>query len=169
MHCLLSKAKYACFHGSNTASDFIEAPSQLLEFWCWQPQVLQAISCHMSYLSPEDKETWLLTKGKGQDQQPPAKIPLEVVQRLCHAKRLNQALLTLRQVGLSVFDMAIHTPQTRKDALNLKINELYNSTRQEIGLLDGPETLGKDLNWGQGYVNTQHFIWGQDANYYSYL
>lgn len=110
-----------------------------------------------------------MKKVENKDQNSPSQIPLKVVQKLCNAKRLNQALLTLRQVGLSIFDMAIHTPKTRDDALNLNIGEIYNSTRREYGLLNGPEALGEELNWGQGYVNTQHFMWGQDSAYYSYL
>ncbi|KAH8592044.1 peptidase M3A/M3B [Bisporella sp. PMI_857] len=169
MHCLLSKTKYACFHGTNTASDFIEAPSQLLEFWCWQPRILQEISYHVSYLSPSHLGNWQLRHPSPGARQPPKQIPLETVQHLCSAKEVNQALLTLHQVGPSVFDMTIHSPPTREEALKLQISSIYNGTRRDFGLLEGPEVLGKGLTWGHGYTKTQHFMWGQDANYYSYL
>ena len=169
MHCLLSKTKYACFHGTNTSSDFIEAPSQLLEFWCWQPHILQTISCHVSFLPSSHTEKWRSTQQTIGDQQPPRKIRLETVQQLCSAKAVNQALFTLRQVALSIFDMTIHSPTTRDDALELEISAVYNSTRKDFGLIDGPEVLGEQLTWGHGYCKTQHFMWGQDANYYSYL
>ena len=169
MHCLLSRTRYASFHGTSTASDFIEAPSQVLEFWCWQPRILQAISHHASFLSPSHLANWKVRYPNSAKQQPPQQIPLETVQQLCSAKEVNQALLTLRQIGLSIFDMTIHSPATHEEALKLDISSIYNGCIRDYGLLDGPEALGEDLNWGHGYAISQHFIWGQDANYYSYL
>ena len=169
MHCLLSKTRYACFHGTNTASDFIESPSQVLEFWCWQPRILQAISYHKDFLSPSCLENWQSRHRSPGSRQLPQQIRLETLQQICSAKDINRALLTLRQVGLSIFDMTIHSPPTREEALKLEISRIYNGSIRDFGLLDGPEVLGEELSWGHGYTKSQHFMWGQDANYYSYL
>ncbi|KAL2255724.1 hypothetical protein VTK26DRAFT_2808 [Humicola hyalothermophila] len=51
---LASKTTYARFHGpAGTVIDFGEAPSQVLENWCFIPEQLKALSRHYSYLSPE--------------------------------------------------------------------------------------------------------------------
>ena len=91
------------------------------------------------------------------------------MQKLCSAKDVNRALFTLRQVGLSIFDMTIHSLFTREEALKLEISNIYNGSIRDFGLIDGPEVLGEGLTWGHGYTKSQHFMWGQDANYYSYL
>jgi metallopeptidase MepB len=58
IHDLVSKTTYAYFHGTNVVQDFCEAPSQMLENWCWTPEPLKALSQHYSTISPEYLETW---------------------------------------------------------------------------------------------------------------
>ena len=38
------------------ARDFVEAPSQMLENWCWEPKVLEMMSNHYEKKVPLDKE-----------------------------------------------------------------------------------------------------------------
>jgi len=40
MHQTLTRARRARFSGTQTERDFVEAPSQMLEHWCWEPGVL---------------------------------------------------------------------------------------------------------------------------------
>ena len=51
-HGLLSRTKFARFHGTNVARDFVEAPSQMLENWCWEPSVLSVMSSHYEKKEP---------------------------------------------------------------------------------------------------------------------
>lgn len=46
LHNALTKAKYSAFSGTSVSWDFVEAPSQMLERWAWDPQVLKKISKH---------------------------------------------------------------------------------------------------------------------------
>merc|ERR1711939_383107 len=46
IHDLVSRTTYSRFHGTNTVRDFVEAPSQMLENWCWTPSQLKALSRH---------------------------------------------------------------------------------------------------------------------------
>jgi thimet oligopeptidase len=43
---LCSTAKYNRFSGTNVERDFVEAPSQMLENWCYESEVLKEISGH---------------------------------------------------------------------------------------------------------------------------
>ena len=51
-HGLLSRTKFARFHGTAVARDFVEAPSQMLENWCWEPRVLEKMSSHFERKEP---------------------------------------------------------------------------------------------------------------------
>lgn len=74
-HGLLSKTQFARFHGTacvacpngslplftdscawlfffSVARDFVEAPSQMLENWCWEPKVLERMSSHFETKKP---------------------------------------------------------------------------------------------------------------------
>ncbi|KAI7427794.1 hypothetical protein KC336_g5775 [Hortaea werneckii] len=43
IHDLVAKTEFARFHGASTAEDFNEAPSQMLEHWCWHPEILKSL------------------------------------------------------------------------------------------------------------------------------
>ncbi|KAG8887004.1 hypothetical protein FRB98_000687 [Tulasnella sp. 332] len=51
-HGLLSRTEFSRFHGTSVARDFVEAPSQMLENWCWEPQVLKKMSSHFETKEP---------------------------------------------------------------------------------------------------------------------
>lgn len=51
-HGLLSNTRFARFHGTAVARDFVEAPSQMLENWCWEPRVLEKMSSHYEKKEP---------------------------------------------------------------------------------------------------------------------
>jgi metallopeptidase MepB len=165
----LGRSKYATFHGHRTVADFVEAPSQLLEYWCWVPECLQLLSCHYSYVSPD------ADKDDGRDEcdtsanhstRPPKEIPRSLLKRLVEAKSINQGILTMRQVAFSCFDLAIHCQASHGAVKSMDIGAIYNSLLQKATLLWGPDN---DYQWGHGYATTPHYIWGQEANYYSYL
>ncbi|RHZ51502.1 hypothetical protein CDV55_103765 [Aspergillus turcosus] len=165
-HDLLGKSKYATFHGHRTVADFVEAPSQLLEYWCWVPECLQRLSCHYSYVSPDDDEDDECDPFMNHSPRPPKEIPGSFVERLVEARSVNQGILTMRQIAFSSFDLEIHCPASHGAIKSMEISEIYNSLLQRTTLLQGPEN---DYQWGHGYATTPHYIWGQEANYYSYL
>ncbi|KAE8373711.1 hypothetical protein BDV26DRAFT_296701 [Aspergillus bertholletiae] len=166
IHDLVGKSKYAMFHGHRTVADFTEAPSQLLEYWCWVPDCLQKLTCHYSYVSPEYYKHWLRGQEERDVTQPPMEIPSALARNLEATKQLNQGILTLRQVAFSKFDMKIHNPASHHNVETMDIPEIYNSLLENTTGLRGP---GNGYDWGNGYVTTSHYIWGQEASYYSYL
>ncbi|MCJ1251731.1 hypothetical protein MMC30_008968 [Trapelia coarctata] len=167
IHDLVSVTTYSRFHGTNTVQDFVEAPSQMLENWCWTPSQLKFLSQHYSTLSPEYLATWKEhTPGQSQ---PPEKIPDELVENLIKTKHVNDALFTLRQLHFGIFDMTVHEPKSHEELEKTDCTELFNTLRTEISALDGPEVLGMGTKWGHGQATFGHLIGGYDAGYYGYL
>jgi metallopeptidase MepB len=80
IHDLVSKTLYSLFHGTMTAIDFGETPSQMLENWCWKPSTLKSLSHHDSFLSPSYFSSWS-EQANGQPQ-PPKQIPKDMIPSL---------------------------------------------------------------------------------------
>lgn len=152
-------------NGWRGARDFGEAPSQLLEHWCWEPRCLQGMSCHYSYLADESRQHWL-RKQQEQCELPPKQIPRQMIADLVAARYLNECILTSRQVGLSIFDMQVHNPSSHEELEALDIGAAFQSTLEEYTQYAGPDD-GSIM--GNGHSTTTHFMWGQEANYYSYV
>lgn len=87
LHQCLTRAQSARFAGANTEWDFVEAPSQIMEHWTWEPAVLQRFARH--HVSDES-------------------IPAELVTQLVAARDVNIASATLRQAYFGVVDLSLH-------------------------------------------------------------
>jgi metallopeptidase MepB len=164
IHDLVSKTIYSRFHGTNTVRDFVEAPSQMLENWCWTPAQLRSLSNHYSYLSPEYEAAY--KESSGDSKKPSQQIPHEMIASLINTKHVNDALFNLRQLHFGTFDMTVHEPASHEDIKNLDITTTYNRLRHEISQLEGPEVLEEkkgDWHWGNGQATFGHLIGGYDA------
>ncbi|XXG98290.1 trans-aconitate methyltransferase 1 [Hypoxylon texense] len=148
IHDLSGRCTYSRFHGTSTVRDFVEAPSQMLENWCWTPSQLKALSNH--YETGE-------------------KIPDELIEKQISTKHVNDALFNLRQLHFGIFDMAVHSPTSHEELEKLDFSALYNDLRVQIAGLKGPEVLGEPSTWGNGQATFGHLIGGYDAGYYGYL
>ncbi|MCB0309528.1 MAG: Zn-dependent oligopeptidase, partial [Bdellovibrionales bacterium] len=98
MHQVLTESKYGWFSGTNTERDFVEAPSQMLENWIWNPQMLKKISSHFETRKP---------------------LPDEVIMKLIEARNLNVALKNCRQLMFGLFDLTIHTTVKKVNTTSL--------------------------------------------------
>ena len=98
LHNALTKAKYSTFSGTSVSWDFVEAPSQMLERWAWDPQVLKKISKH--YKTGEA-------------------LPDEVINRMIAAKNFGAGGMYLRQDFFAQYDMTLHTADTTPDSTKL--------------------------------------------------
>lgn len=168
IHDLVGITTYSRFHGTNTVRDFVEAPSQMLENWCWTPSQLKSLSHHYSTVSNDYYEAWRAQAGADASK-PEAQLPDELIENLIKSKHLNDNLFNLRQLHFGIFDMTIHEPKSREALEEMKISETYNNLRKEISKLDGPETLGAGDAWGHGQATFGHLMGGYDAGYYGYL
>jgi thimet oligopeptidase len=95
MHMTLSTAPYATLHGSNTRRDFVEAPSQMLENWVWQPGILQRLSSHVETGEP---------------------LPPETIKLMTGLKRASTGVFWTRQAFLATWDLTLHGPTAEVDA-----------------------------------------------------
>ncbi|GAB9463450.1 Peptidase m3 family, neutarl zinc metallopeptidase, zn-binding site [Globisporangium polare] len=109
MHCLCSEAEIPRFAGTRVERDFVEAPSQMLENWCWQKEPLQRLSSH--YLSK-------------------AKLSDDLIERLISTKNANAGLMNKRQLLFATFDQQIHSKAKSDTAQVLK------QLQSEIMLID---------------------------------
>ncbi|KAJ0382923.1 hypothetical protein COL922a_011539 [Colletotrichum nupharicola] len=169
IHDLVSRTKFARFHGPmGTVVDFGEAPSQVLENWCWTPEQILSLSHHYSYLSEDYLNTWMPKMGKNEDVvQPPKALPRAMVESLLKAKHANKALDTLHQLFIGTFDMAVHQLNDRSE--DQSFTALWNRLRREIVPTDDLSALGAGDEWGHGYTNIGHFMNEYEAGFYSYL
>jgi metallopeptidase MepB len=163
IHDLVSRTTYSRFHGTNTVRDFVEAPSQMLENWCWTPSQLRSLSHHYSYLSSDYEAAYKVESGESK--KPSEQIPYELISNLISTKHVNDALFNLRQLHFGMFDMKVHEPTSHHEIEKLDITSTYNQLRNEISQLDGPEVLDKknDWTWGNGQATFGHLIGGYDA------
>jgi len=148
IHDLAGRTTYARFHGTNTVRDFVEAPSQMLENWCWTPGPLKELSSH--YKTGES-------------------IPDDLIEKLVSTKHVNDALFNLRQLHFGIFDMTVHSPESHDTIKTLDMSSTYNKLRAEIAGLAGPEDQGESSSWGNGQATFGHLMGGYDAGYYGYL
>ena len=94
LHNALTKSKYSAFAGANTSWDFVEAPSQLLERWVWNPTVLKQISKHYKTGEP---------------------LPDDLIERMIKAKNFGAGGAYLRQNFFAQYDMTLHTANKTPD------------------------------------------------------
>mmetsp|Transcript_941 Transcript_941/g.1220 ORF Transcript_941/g.1220 Transcript_941/m.1220 type:complete len:603 (+) Transcript_941:377-2185(+) len=124
MHVLCSKANISRFSGTRVERDFVEAPSQMLENWCWQVESLQRMSGHY------------LDKSKP--------IPVDLASRLAKTKDANTGILNKRQLVFGKFDQAIHTIKPNEKADTAAIVEELQTT-----IMGVPAT--KDTNFAASF------------------
>ena len=93
--------------------DAVELPSQFMENFCWEWDVLKHMTAHVETGEP---------------------LPRALFDKMLAAKNFQSGMQTLRQVEFSLFDMLLHTshhPST--DVMNL-----LNEVRQEVAVIKAP-------------------------------
>lgn len=141
IHDLVGKNCLTRFNGPGAVPwDFVEAPSQMLEFWTWNERELYELSSH--YETGE-------------------KIPKDLLKSLVSTKHVDGALFALRQLHFGLFDMHIHTS---KDIAKLDLLKLWNELRENVSLVENGDTFTK------GYDSFGHIMSDSySAGYYGYM
>ena len=142
VHNILSQTKYSRFHGTHVERDFVETPSQMLEYWTWSKDEIRNLSSHFK------------TKEQLSD---------DLIDQLIKTKNVNNGLFNLRQLHFGLFDMKLHTIEKEEELEQLDLTKLWNEMRQTITLIDGDNIPTK------GYASFGHIAGGYESGYYGYL
>ena len=139
LHGLLSKCTYGSVAGTSVARDFVELPSQIMENWAFQPEVLATYAFHY-----ETGEV----------------IPAELVEKINAASTFNQGFMTTELVAASILDLKWHMLSSVEGIDPIAFEA---EACKAMGLID--EIIPR---YRTTYFN-HIFNSGYSAGYYSYL
>ena len=140
LHHMLTQIDVAAVSGINgVAWDAVELPSQFLENWCWEPDVVPLISGHYKTGEP---------------------LPKDLLDKLLAAKNFQSGMQMVRQLEFSLFDFRLHAEY---DPNNPKApQQLLDEVRDQVAVIK-PPAFNKFQN------SFSHiFAGGYAAGYYSY-
>ncbi len=106
LHQTLTQADYLEFSGSSTERDFVEAPSQMLEHWVWDREVLRRFTRHHETGDP---------------------LPEKLLDAMIAAKNVSSGIQYLRQLFFARLDFAFHSPGFNGDT-TAALKKLYHVT-----------------------------------------
>lgn len=139
LHHMLSKINYAAVSGINgVAWDAVELPSQFMENWCWQEEVLKLISCH--YKTGEY-------------------LPEDLINKIRASRNFQAGMHIVRQLELGKYDFVLHSEfkNNKED-----IQNILNIIRQELRVI--PVLPNNRFQNSFSHI----FAGGYAAGYYSY-
>lgn len=140
LHGLLSDCTYQSLAGTNVSRDFVELPSQIMENWAGEPEVLRRYARHHETDQP---------------------MPDALIEKTRKARHFNQGFATTEYLAASFLDMNWHT-LTEADA-ELDVLAFEDKCLGKIGLI--PEIKSR---YRSPYFN-HIFAGGYSSGYYSYI
>jgi len=139
LHHMLTKVDELSASGiANVPWDAVELPSQFMENFCYQPEIIEKISGHVDTGKP---------------------LPKELLEKLIAAKNFQSAMMMVRQIEFALFDMRIHC---EGELSAQEIQRILNETRKEVAVT-APPGFNRFQN-GFSHI----FAGGYSAGYYSY-
>jgi thimet oligopeptidase len=88
LHDVLARAEHVRYAGAETELDFAEAPSQMLEHWCWEPAVLKSFARHHQTGEP---------------------MPDHLLAGLLAARTAASGVRAMQQLARATLDLAYHS------------------------------------------------------------
>ncbi len=139
LHGLLTDCTYETLAGANTAIDFVELPSQIMENWASDPQMLRMYARHFETGEP---------------------MPDELIEKIRKSRHFNQGFAATEYLAASFLDLDWHTltDATQRDVLEFETNAL-----NKLGLI--PEIISRYRSSYFSHI----FAGGYSAGYYSYI
>ncbi|QKF93687.1 peptidase M3A/M3B [Fadolivirus algeromassiliense] len=159
IHNIFGRTKYALFSGVNVENDFIETPAQLLDFMCWEKNVIQTISMHHN-----NKNI----------------LPDEIINKIVKIKNLDIGLYYKKHITIALFDQLLYSSDNfinscenflksgNKNELKKLLSELYKNLHNEIMSYDSTTkyniNINNDIYFPIEWINSIGIC---DAHYYS--
>ncbi|MDR1653771.1 MAG: M3 family metallopeptidase [Prevotellaceae bacterium] len=140
LHGLLSRCTYPSTAGTAVTRDFVELPSQVMENWCFEPQVLNTYAKH--YKTGET-------------------IPQALIDKLNAAQQFNQGFAMTELLAAAYLDMKFHA---RTDTADFDVEKFEADVLTSIDLI--PEIL---VRYRSTYFSHIFDGDGYAAGYYSYV
>lgn len=139
LHGLLSNVRYETLSGTSVPRDFVELPSQIMEHWAFEPEVLQMYAKH--YKTGEQ-------------------LPASLVKKMDDASKFNQGFVTVEYLAASILDMQYHNlaPGAKIDPLQFEKQQM-----DKLGLI--PQIAPRYRSTYFQHI----FAGGYSAGYYSYI
>jgi len=139
LHHTLTLVDYPGVAGTNVAWDAVELPSQFMENWAYEWEVIADISVHYKTGKP---------------------LPKSEFEKLIAVKNYNSALAMLRQLEFALFDFRLHMHEGKD--VNRTVQQIIDDVRNDVTLLKPP---GYNC-FQNGFSHI--FDGGYSAGYYSY-
>lgn len=140
LHHLLTRGEELGVSGIHGVEwDAVELPSQFMENYCWEWEVVESMTAHVDTGAP---------------------LPRELFDKMLAAKNFQSGMMAVRQIEFSLFDMLIHADFDPKSELT--VMDVLNEVRQEVAVLLPPA-------WHRFPNSFSHiFGGGYGAGYFSY-
>lgn len=138
LHGFLSQCTYKSLAGTNTPRDFVEFPSQLMENWCYEPEVMKTYAFH--YQTGEV-------------------IPDSLIEKIQLSRTFNNGFVETELLSASILDMDYHVLSNADD---LNPEQFEANSLKHMGMID--EII---VRYRSTFFN-HIFTTGYEAGYYSY-
>ena len=139
LHGLLSDVNYPSLSGTAVTRDYVEFPSQMMENWAREPEVIKTFAKH--YITGET-------------------IPDELLAKISEARTFNEGFETSEYVAAAHLDMAFHM---EKDSIE-DIDAFEDETLKNLGLIPEIESRYRSTYFGHifagGYSSGYYsYLW----------
>jgi peptidyl-dipeptidase Dcp len=111
LHGLLTQCQYRGTSGTNVAQDFVELPSQIMEHWATEPEVLKLYAKHY-----QTREV----------------MPDALIQKIQRQSSFNQGFMTTELLAASLLDMELHC---LTDTTGLDVMDFERQVMDQLGLI----------------------------------
>jgi peptidyl-dipeptidase Dcp len=138
-HSLATLFSQGRYRGRTVARDSVELPSQIMEHWVLEPELLAVYAKHYQTGEP---------------------IPAELVEKLEKSSLFNQGFITAEYLAASILDMAWHTAG---DPGAVDVRQFEKEVMDKIGLI--PEIRPRYRSTYFSHI----FSGGYSAGYYAYI